>query len=109
VPNPGGDNGQMFADTPQYGEVVQQQALAGAAPLSAPKPQPGPTPAAPMSMPAGPFALPTVPPMEGVAYYAALARKWRALARLPGASEQVKQMAANASTNYRNEKKHRAS
>jgi hypothetical protein len=98
--NPFGTN--QFQQEPQYGDVSKLQQLSREAPISgAPLPGSSTTnapisPGAKPPMLPGPQALPFVNPPGGVDYYQRLARTWRALARLPGASDAVKEHAANA-------------
>jgi hypothetical protein len=82
----------MFNPQPQYGDVLRQQALQHAAPISGapsvPKPQAGGSSSA--------SPAPTMAPTPGLMvdpYYQRLTDTWRALSKLPGASDEVKAIA----------------
>ncbi len=82
----------MFNPQPQYGDVLRQQALQQAAPISGapsvPKPQAGgASQASPSPMMAAAPGLMVDP------YYQRLTDTWRALSKLPGASDEVKALA----------------
>lgn len=98
--NPLGSN--QFQNEPQYGDVSRLTQLSREAPISG-APLPGSAtnnapvaPGAPAPMPPGPGALPFINPPEGVAYYTRLAKTWQALARMPGASDTIKQHATDS-------------
>jgi hypothetical protein len=96
--NPFGEN--MFTPQPAYGDVARQTQLLKEAPISgaptpgATAPTPRPAPSGGGAVPDGIMQMPAAHPKAE--YYARLAATWGALAKMPGASEQVKLIAKAA-------------
>lgn len=101
MPNPEGvNNFDHFAQEPAYGEATQQQGLAAGAPMAG------------QQVVSGPLNMPKraqrnavaqrahgqggIPPQAQISPQASVAAFWKMAATIPGVSDLVKEIAANA-------------
>lgn len=100
MPNPGGVNGfQGFAPEPAYGEKIQQRALEQAAPTPSNPAMSAPRRAQHAAQRKGgrmPPPQPPAPPQEAPSPQLVVSQTWQEIAAIPGASDLVKQYAAQA-------------